>query len=168
MFPTTTPLIAISHLLHPALKPVDLLRAVAELGDDWPDIERLRARGVQFSQGGGDMNSGADERKGPLGGIRVIDWTVFEFGPVSTMMLADLGAEVIKVESLDGDPRRQFHRVSSIASELPQGLNGYFEGQNRQKLGIALDLKNPKGVEIMYKLVEKSDVFVETTSGLVP
>ena len=114
------------------------------------------------------MNSGADERKGPLGGIRVIDWTVFEFGPVSTMMLADLGAEVIKVESLDGDPGRQFHRVSSIASELPHGLNAYFEGQNRQKLGIALDLKNPKGVEIMYKLVEKSDVFVETTSGLVP
>ena len=107
------------------------------------------------------MTSGADERKGPLSGIRVIDWTVFEFGPVSTMMLADLGAEVIKVESLDGDPGRQFHRVSSIASELPSGLNAYFEGQNRQKLGIALDLKNPKGVEIMYKLVEKSDVFVE-------
>ncbi len=98
---------------------------------------------------------------GPLSGIRVIDWTMWQFGPVSTMMLADLGAEVIKVESLDGDHGRQFGRVGGVLSDLPEGVNAYFEGMNRNKHGIALDLKNPKGREIMRKLVMKSDVFVE-------
>ena len=77
------------------------------------------------------------------------------------MMLADLGAEVIKVESLDGDHGRQFGRVGGVLSDMPEGVNAYFEGMNRNKKGIALDLKNPRGVEIMYKLVAKSDVFVE-------
>ena len=111
------------------------------------------------------MTNGTDgkngNKTGPLDGIRVIDWTMWQFGPVSTMMLADLGAEVIKVESLDGDAGRQFGRIGGVLSDLPQGVNAYFEGMNRQKLGIALDLKNPRGVEIMYKLVAKSDVFVE-------
>ena len=98
---------------------------------------------------------------GPLSGIRVIDWTMWQFGPVSTMMLADLGADVIKVESLDGDHGRQFGRVGGVLSDLPEGVNAYFEGMNRNKRGIALDLKNPKGLEIMRKLVAKSDVFVE-------
>ncbi|MCH8868660.1 MAG: CoA transferase [Chloroflexi bacterium] len=99
--------------------------------------------------------------KGPLDGIRVIDWTMWQFGPVSTMMLADMGAEVIKVESLDGDQARQFHRVSGAATVLPGGLNAYFESLNRQKLSVALDLKNPRGTEIMYQLAKKSDVFIQ-------
>jgi|TARA_Y100000310_G_scaffold321167_1_gene378464 crotonobetainyl-CoA:carnitine CoA-transferase CaiB-like acyl-CoA transferase len=86
---------------------------------------------------------------------------MWQFGPVSTMMLADLGAEVIKIESLDGDHARQFHKVSGAASTLPGGLNAYFQSLNRQKLSLAIDLKHPKGVEIMYRLVEKSDVFVQ-------
>ena len=108
--------------------------------------------------------NGANEQQplpGPLSGVRVIDWTMWQFGPVSTMMLADLGAEVIKVESLDGDHGRQFGRVGGVLSDLPEGVNAYFEGMNRNKHGIALDLKNPKGREIMHKLVSKSDVFVE-------
>ena len=98
---------------------------------------------------------------GPLSGIRVIDWTMWQFGPVSTMMLADLGADVIKVESLDGDHGRQFGRVGGVVSNMPEGTNAYFEGMNRNKRGIALDLKNPKGREVMHRLVKKSDVFVE-------
>ncbi len=107
--------------------------------------------------------NGADTHHppGPLTGIRVIDWTMWQFGPVSTMMLADLGAEVIKVESLDGDHGRQFGRVGGVPSDMPEGVNAYFEGMNRNKYGIALDLKNPAGLEIMRKLAAKSDVFVE-------
>ena len=86
---------------------------------------------------------------------------MWQFGPVSTMMLADLGAEVIKVESLDGDLGRQFNRVAGASSVLPGGINSYFECLNRQKKSIAIDLKNPKGHEVMCKLVDKSDVFVE-------
>jgi crotonobetainyl-CoA:carnitine CoA-transferase CaiB-like acyl-CoA transferase len=77
------------------------------------------------------------------------------------MMLADLGADVIKVESLDGDHGRQFGRVGGVLSDMPDGVNTYFEGMNRNKRGIALDLKNPRGKEIMHELVSKSDVFVE-------
>ena len=108
-------------------------------------------------------SNGADPQvpAGPLTGIRVIDWTMWQFGPVSTMMLADLGADVIKVESLDGDHGRQFGRVAGVPSDMPEGVNAYFEGMNRNKRGIALDLKNPLGREIMEKLAARSDVFVE-------
>ena len=107
------------------------------------------------------VNGSNGQPIGPLTGMRVIDWTMWQFGPVSTMMLADLGAEVIKLESLDGDHGRLFGRVGGVQSDMPEGVNAYFEGMNRNKKGIALDLKNPRGVEILYKLVEKSDVFVE-------
>lgn len=107
------------------------------------------------------MNDEPTGKIGPLEGLRVIDWTMWQFGPVATMMLADLGAEVIKVESLDGDHARQFHRVSGAASTLPGGLNAYFQSLNPQKQSLAVDLKNPRGQEIMYRLVEQSDVFVQ-------
>ena len=77
------------------------------------------------------------------------------------MMLADMGAEVIKVESLDGDHGRQVSRSAGIDSMLPNDVSTFFEGLNRQKLGIALDLKNPDGLEVMHRLVAKSDIFVE-------
>ena len=99
--------------------------------------------------------------KGPLYGLRVIDWTMWQFGPVSTMMLADMGAEVIKVESLDGDHGRSVGRSVGLDSTLPNGASAFFEGLNRQKLGVAVNLKTPEGVEIMYKLAVKSDIFVE-------
>jgi CoA:oxalate CoA-transferase len=107
------------------------------------------------------MNGEATGKNGPLEGIRVVDWTMWQFGPVSTMMLADLGAEVIKVESLDGDHGRQFNTIQGVKPGLKGGVNAYFATLNRQKKGIALDLKHPRGLEIMYRLLEKSDVFVE-------
>ena len=76
-------------------------------------------------------------------------------------MLADMGAEVIKIESLDGDHGRQFGQMSGLDTDLADGINAYFENMNRQKLGMALDLKNPRGVEIVHQLVERSDIFVE-------
>jgi len=107
------------------------------------------------------LSGQVDRIVGPLAGMRVVDWTMWQFGPVSTMMLADMGAEVIKVESLDGDHGRQVGRSVGLDSTLPQGLSAFFEGLNRQKLGIAVNLKTPEGLEILYKLVAKSDIFVE-------
>ena len=107
------------------------------------------------------MDNQHKDLRGPLDGLRVIDWTMWQFGPVSTMMLADMGAEVIKVESLDGDHGRQVSRNAGIDSMLPNDVSTFFEGLNRQKLGIALDLKNPDGLQVMQRLVAKSDIFVQ-------
>jgi crotonobetainyl-CoA:carnitine CoA-transferase CaiB-like acyl-CoA transferase len=97
----------------------------------------------------------------PLEGIRILDWTIFQQGPVATMMLGDLGAEVIKLEErVGGDPGRG---VMQIAGSQTGGTkrNYYFEANNRHKKSLTLDLKKPEAREIVYKLVAKSDVFVQ-------
>jgi crotonobetainyl-CoA:carnitine CoA-transferase CaiB-like acyl-CoA transferase len=96
----------------------------------------------------------------PLEGIRVIDWTQWQQGPVAGMMLADLGADVIKVEEpVGGDPARGIERVAGLVT-FKTGRNAYFENNNRNKRGITLNLKTDRGREILYRLVEKSDVFL--------
>ncbi len=96
----------------------------------------------------------------PLEGIRVIDWTIWQQGPVCSVMLGDLGAEVIKVEERQsGDPGRGILKMSGI--DLSDRPNFYFEANNRNKKGIAIDLKKEEGRKILYRLVEKSDVFVQ-------
>lgn len=93
-----------------------------------------------------------------LEGIRVLDLTVWFQGPVSAQYLADFGAEVIKVERPQGGD--QARGVRSIKSLEIGDWNQYFLVINRNKKSIAIDLKKPEGQEIMYKLVEKSDVFL--------
>jgi crotonobetainyl-CoA:carnitine CoA-transferase CaiB-like acyl-CoA transferase len=91
-----------------------------------------------------------------LDGIRVLDLTVFQQGPYSTAMLADLGADVIKIEGPDSpDPGR------GLGSPRPQDdLYPYWETLNRGKRAIALDLKQARGREVLYRLVRGADVFV--------
>lgn len=97
----------------------------------------------------------------PLKGIRVIDWTIWQQGPVATTMLADLGAEVIKIEEREsGDPGRWILAVAG-GSTTKGARNFYFEANNRHKKSLALDLKKPQGREIIYKLAARSDVFVQ-------
>ena len=105
----------------------------------------------------------------PLEGIRVIDWTAWQQGPVATMMLADLGAEVIKIEDRKGgDAGRGI--ISSAGVDLQAGRvpSAYFEGNNRNKKSLTLDLKQPEGVEIIHKLVAVSDVFAHNFRKGVP
>ena len=93
-----------------------------------------------------------------LEGIRVIDLTVWFQGPVAAQHLADFGAEVIHVERPKGGD--QGRGVRSIKA-LPVGdWNQYFLVINRNKKSLAVDLKQEKGREILYRLVEKSDVFL--------
>lgn len=82
----------------------------------------------------------------PLAGVRVVDLTSYIAGSYAAMMLADLGAEVLKVESPAGDPFR----------ELP----GFF-GWNRGKRSLAVDLKRPEGLAIVERLVDGTDVLME-------
>ncbi|MFN8642632.1 MAG: CoA transferase [Candidatus Binatia bacterium] len=96
----------------------------------------------------------------PLDGIRVIDWTIWQQGPVCSAMLGDLGADVIKIEErVGGDPGRGMAKMSGI--DMSDKPNFYFEANNRNKRGITIDLKKPEGREIVYRLVETADVFVQ-------
>ncbi len=98
-----------------------------------------------------------------LEGLRVIDLTVWFQGPVAAQYLADFGAEVIKVERPQGGD--QGRGVRSIKA-LPIGdWNQYFLVINRNKKSIAIDLKKPSGQQILYRMVEKADVFL---SNLAP
>jgi crotonobetainyl-CoA:carnitine CoA-transferase CaiB-like acyl-CoA transferase len=96
----------------------------------------------------------------PLEGIRVIDWTIWQQGPVASVMLGDLGAEVIKIEErVGGDPGRGVLRAQGL--DLKDRPNFYFEANNRNKLSLAIDLKKPAGVAIVQRLAEQADVFVQ-------
>jgi len=96
----------------------------------------------------------------PLDGIRVIDWTIWQQGPVCSAMLGDLGADVIKIEErVGGDPGRGMAKLSGV--DLDDRPNFYFEANNRNKRGITLDLKKPEAREIVYALAARSDVFVQ-------
>src|SRR5215813_13036360 len=98
----------------------------------------------------------------PLEGIRVLDWTIWQQGPVCTMMLGDLGAEVIKLEErVGGDPGRGVMSIGGASTSAAGQRNYYFEANNRHKKSLTLNLKTQEGREIVYKLVEKSDVFVQ-------
>ena len=96
----------------------------------------------------------------PLDGIRVIDWTIWQQGPVATTMLGDLGADVIKIEErVGGDPGRGIVKMSGV--DLGDRPNFYFEANNRNKRGMTLDLKQPDAREIVHRLVTGADVFVQ-------
>ncbi|MFA4837296.1 MAG: CoA transferase [Dehalococcoidia bacterium] len=96
----------------------------------------------------------------PLQGIRAIDCGVFHAGPGALAILAELGAEVIKIEQPRiGDPVRELMAFGTTCFEF-KGRSLFFEGANRNKKSITLDLKNAKGQEIMHRLVAKCDVFL--------
>ncbi len=98
----------------------------------------------------------------PLEGIRVLDWTIWQQGPVSTMMLGDLGAEVIKLEErVGGDPGRGVMSIGGASTSAAGQKNYYFEANNRHKKSLTLNLKTQEGRDIVYKLAAKSDVFVQ-------
>lgn len=96
---------------------------------------------------------------GALAGTRVIDLTQMLAGPYCTMMLADQGAEVIKIEPMGGDPTRLFGPFRD--DDGAHHFGGYFQSTNRNKLSLALDLKQPEGRDILLSLVREADILVE-------
>jgi formyl-CoA transferase len=90
----------------------------------------------------------------PLAGLRVIDLTQAMAAPFCTMNLADMGADVIKVEPPTGEDMRR-------GSASRNGHSGTFVTINRGKRGLTVDLKQPAGVEIIHRLVKTADVFVQ-------
>ena len=104
---------------------------------------------------------------GPLAGVKVVEITMFQQGPVAGMRLGDLGADVIKVESPTGDPARGFMRIIGVEAGL-KGRNYYFENNNRNKRSIVLDMRKEKGLEIFLKLIDSADVFLNNLSIEAP
>ena len=93
--------------------------------------------------------------RGPLDGLRVLDLTRVLVGPFATMTLGDLGADVIKVERPgEGDETRH-------VGPLKNGESHYFVAINRNKRGIAVDMKRPEGRAIVVELARRSDVLLE-------
>ena len=91
---------------------------------------------------------------GPLDGIRILDFTRYQQGAYATVMLSDLGADVLKVEPREGDPGRNLWRQSD-------GWCGYFEAHNRNKRSFTVDVRRPEGREIILKLVPRYDVVTD-------
>ncbi|TRZ50385.1 MAG: CoA transferase, partial [Dehalococcoidia bacterium] len=104
---------------------------------------------------------------GPLDGVKVVEISMFQQGPVAGMRLGDLGADVIKVEPPTGDPGRGMMRIVGADTGL-KGRNYYFESNNRNKRSIALDLKTERGTEIFLKLIDTADVFLTNMSIEAP
>jgi len=91
----------------------------------------------------------------PLRGVRVLDLTTFLSGPFGTQILADLGADVIKVEPLQGDSSR------SVPPHFVSEASAYYLGANRGKRSIAVDLKQPSGVAAVLKIMDTVDIVIE-------
>ena len=92
---------------------------------------------------------------GPLAGMKVIELAHIMAGPVCGLMLADMGADVIKVEKPDGDDSRRF------VPPAIEGESAAYMMMNRNKRGVALNLKEPQGVEALHRLLEEADVVIE-------
>ena len=96
----------------------------------------------------------------PLQGIRILEWAIYHAGPGGPAILGDLGAEVIKIEQpRTGDPLRPRMQFGRAYFEF-EGRNLFFEGANRNKKSITLDLSKEEGREVAYRLAAKSDVFL--------
>lgn len=100
------------------------------------------------------MNAPTTTRTGPLAGLRVLDLTAVVLGPVATQILADYGADVVKVEPLEGDLMR------ANGTSKHKGMSSIFLSVNRNKRSLAIDLKSPAGVEAVRRLLPGFDVLV--------
>ncbi|WP_028829739.1 CaiB/BaiF CoA transferase family protein [Proteocatella sphenisci] len=93
-----------------------------------------------------------------LKGVKVVELATFVAAPSCTKLMADWGADVIKVEALFGDAIRGMG--GTFNSPMTEDENPMYELENGNKLGIAIDIKDEKGMEVLFKLLENADVFV--------
>src|SRR5215472_6911281 len=93
---------------------------------------------------------------GPLAGVRVVDLTAMVMGPYSTQIMADMGADVIKVEPPEGDGTRY------ISVGPAPGMRGVFANVNRGKRSVVLDLRSEAGKTALRALIKTADIFIHS------
>jgi formyl-CoA transferase len=99
-------------------------------------------------------NAEQPDRPGPLAGVRILDLTSVVLGPIATQILGDYGAEIIKVESLEGD----LMRANGVS--LHPGMSSIFLAVNRNKRSLAVNLKTDEGMDVIRRLLPTVDVFI--------
>jgi CoA:oxalate CoA-transferase len=99
----------------------------------------------------------------PLAGVRMLDLTHMLSGPYGAMIIADLGADTIKVEPLYGEATRGL--LANDPANSLDGQGAYYITLNRNKRSVAIDLKSPEGLEVFYDLVRESDIVMENFSA---
>jgi crotonobetainyl-CoA:carnitine CoA-transferase CaiB-like acyl-CoA transferase len=102
----------------------------------------------------------------PLTGVRILDLTHMLSGPYASMILADLGAETIKVEPLKGEGTRKL--LATDPDNSLEGMGAYFLTLNRNKQSVCIDLKSERGVALFHDLVKESDVVINNFGAGVP
>ena len=142
-------------------QPHPILRAAPKLGEHtgvatWTD-----------RRGPAPLDDPPGPSRLPLAGIRIVDLTAFWAGPAATLVLAALGAEVIKVESVQRPDAMRFTSAKTPADPMWWEWGSVFQGNNLNKLGITLDLRDPRCVAILTELVKTSDALIENYSPRV-
>ncbi len=110
-------------------------------------------------QAGTVHSSAGPALAGALEGLRVLDLTQMLAGPFCAQLMADHGAEVIKVESPEGDMTRAFGPYCD--DDQVRNMGGYYQSVNRNKKGVVIDLKSEQGRQVLLSLVDKADVLIE-------
>jgi crotonobetainyl-CoA:carnitine CoA-transferase CaiB-like acyl-CoA transferase len=103
--------------------------------------------------------SDAAKHTGPLAGVRVVDLTSLVFGPYATQIMADMGADVIKIEAPAGDNTRD------ISAGPAPGMGGVYVNVNRGKRSVVLDLASDSGKTALRALIATADVFIHSMRG---
>ena len=98
----------------------------------------------------------SSSKSGPLAGVRVVDLTAMVMGPYCTQIMADMGADVIKVEPPQGDDTRY------VSGGPVRGMGGVFVNVNRGKRGVIIDLQSEAGKTVLRALIETADVFIHS------
>ncbi|TQM11598.1 CaiB/BaiF CoA transferase family protein [Pseudonocardia kunmingensis] len=124
---------------------------VSLLPDDVESAAAARARGEDFGMSASESGPAAN---GPLSGLRVVEIGQYIAGPYAAKLLADMGADVVKVESPAGDPMRRWEGTGS-------GYSPQFAAYNRNKDGVVLDLKSAAGLDALLGLAAGADVLIE-------
>jgi crotonobetainyl-CoA:carnitine CoA-transferase CaiB-like acyl-CoA transferase len=153
-----------------ALRPLSVAPRLGEHAPAWlprPDSALPSASPHRAQRGDDGAATHSDLRARPLAGLRVIDFTAFWAGPFVTHYLAAMGADVIKVESIQRPDAMRFQSVRPATSEGWWEWGALFQQVNIGKRGVTLDLSRPRGVELVTRLLAQADVAVENFSPRV-